>query len=276
MVSCVVADVAIYSVSVVDNAIMGCFLMFHDKALSFFMKTKPVVHLLSSESLAQSASLSPTLKIQDQKPRGPSASIKGQKYNERFTFKFLKLKRKSKLASKGSRYSYISDHGTRRYSKKKQQELGNEIIRNLVNWKKDAVSKKTPEYFEKRRKISEKLIEDTDQDHIVAESIRDEDQSYFRSKFIEQIREDGAETLKYLEECEKKLVMTLQPRSTVATRKTSTSKDTKQVVAQQRRIKLQHNRISNILDDLKMIQIMTAQPYVDNLYKAKQTLLDDW
>ncbi|KAK9877299.1 hypothetical protein WA026_017691 [Henosepilachna vigintioctopunctata] len=70
--------------------------------------------------------------------------------------------------------------------------------------------------------------------------------------------------------------MTLQPRSTVATRKPSTSEDTKQVMAQQRRIKLQQNRISNIMDDLKMIQTMTAQPYADSLYEAKQTLLDDW
>ncbi|KAK9872842.1 hypothetical protein WA026_019629 [Henosepilachna vigintioctopunctata] len=135
----------------------------------------------------------------------------------------------------------------------KQQELGNEVIRDLANWKKYAVSKKTPEYFEKRRKITEKFIEDTDQKHIVAESIRDKDHSYFKRKFIEQIREAEAETSKYLEECEKKFVMTLQPRSTVATRKPSTSEDTKQ-----------------------MIQTMTAQPYAESSYNAKQTLLDDW
>ncbi|KAK9877791.1 hypothetical protein WA026_019471, partial [Henosepilachna vigintioctopunctata] len=57
--------------------------------------------------------------------------------------------------------------------------------------------------------------------------------SHFRSKFREQIREAGAETLKYLEECGKKWAMTLQLRSTVATRKPSTSEDTKQVMAQQ-------------------------------------------
>ncbi|KAK9892784.1 hypothetical protein WA026_021975 [Henosepilachna vigintioctopunctata] len=158
---------------------------------------------------------------------------------------------------------------------KASSSTGNEIIRNLANWKKDAVSRKTPEYFEKRRKITEKLIKDTDQNHIVAKSMGDVDHSYFRRKFIKQIREAGVETLKYSEKCEKKLVIALQPRSTVATREPSTSEDTKQVMAQQRIIKLQQNRISNIMDDLKMIQTMTVQPYADSLYKAKQTLLDD-
>jgi hypothetical protein len=59
MASLVACVLAMYSASVVDKAIVGCRLLFHKVAPPPIMNTNPVVDLLSSRSLAQSASQYP-------------------------------------------------------------------------------------------------------------------------------------------------------------------------------------------------------------------------
>jgi hypothetical protein len=54
---------AMYSASVVDNAIVGCCLLLQEMAPPPIMKTNPVVDLLSSRSPPQSASQYPSTSL---------------------------------------------------------------------------------------------------------------------------------------------------------------------------------------------------------------------
>lgn len=126
--SCVVADIAIYSASVVDSATVGCFLEFQVIARPCNKKTYPVTDRLSTASPAQSASAHTNYYYQSYVLE--SLSYKNALFVPRLALLLVPIDRTSETPERDVRGAETSPIALKKFSSEKQLSVSTTSISN--------------------------------------------------------------------------------------------------------------------------------------------------